>query len=87
MSWSIQKTIGKPEAVRPAVDAAFDAAAKQYEGKTEADDVLAAKTAVGEWLAESACSDKEGVCVEASGSRGQGWLSIKVDCAKVTLLV
>jgi len=85
MSWSIQKTIGRPAAVKAAVDPLFDQSAKNYAGQAEEQDVLAAKTAVDSWLDARRSSENAGVQVEASGSRGNGWLSITVQCAEVTL--
>jgi hypothetical protein len=87
MSWSIQKTIGSSAAVKAAVEPQFDMAAKNYAGQAEEQDVLAAKAAVSSWLDNPRASATGGVIVEASGSRGQGWLSITVQCSEVQLKV
>jgi hypothetical protein len=83
MSWSISKTMGVASAVRAAVEPDFDRAAKSYAGTPEEADVVAAKTSVLAWLDKK--PEGSGVIVEASGSRGDGWLSVKIDCHAVPL--
>lgn len=87
MSWSVNKKVGKPEAVRPVVEKEFDVAAKMYAGKTEEKDVLGAKAAVLAWLDEVRCTESEGVEVEANGSRGDAWVSVTIKCNKIALLL
>lgn len=86
MSWSIQKTIGEPARVRAVVEPQFNRAAESYEKSgniAEADDIRSARVSVLNWLDQV----PEGLVasVEASGSRGAGWLGIKVDCSTVKL--
>lgn len=83
MSWSIQKTLGEPQRVLAAVEPLFDSSAKAYAGKPEEQDVLAAKAAVQSWLGE--VPEGYAAVVEASGSRGTNWLSIKVECSAIRL--
>lgn len=86
MSWSIQKTIGEPARVRAVVEPQFKRAAESYEksGNTaEADDINSARVSVMNWLDQ--VPEGHAAVVEACGSRGAGWLSIKVDCSTVKL--
>lgn len=85
MSWSIQKKIGTPDKMKEVLAPEFDAQAKNYAGKPEEQDVLAAKASVMSWLNE--VPDGQVAMVEANGSRGAGWLSIKVECSALKLLV
>lgn len=87
MSWSITERFGKPEKIRERVATEFDTAAKMYAGKTEETDVLGAKAAVLAFLDEANCSETEGVKVVASGSRGQGWVNVTVQCNKISLMI
>ena len=89
MSWGIQKIVGTVEKVRAAAAEAFDNAAKYYEGKTEGDDVKAAKARVLAWLDDCKLTEGYGVMVEASGSQGANgstaWLNLKIECSTVKL--
>ena len=85
MSWSVSKIIGKPEGVKACANEMFDRQAKNYEGKTEAKDVESARQAVNAWIDECKCTEQEGVCVEANGSRGDTWLNINVQCIKLPM--
>lgn len=85
MSWSMSTKIGTPEKVRAAVITELDKSAAYYAGKTEEQDVLQAKARIVAWLDEQP-TDCSGVQVDACGSRGAGWLSIKVECKQVPLL-
>ena len=86
MSWSVQKTAGTPAKVKEAVSAIFDQVAKNYEGKTEGKDIADVKAAVAAFCDEAEAAKQTGVTVEASGSRGASWLTIKVDCTSINLL-
>lgn len=87
MSWSVSKVMGSVDKVRPVAASAFDNAARSYEGKTEANDVLAAKAAVMSFLDEAKCAEGQGVVVEANGSRGESWVSVSITCNKIALLI
>lgn len=85
MSWSIQKRVGTPEGLRPIVTADFDRAAKMYDGKVEGNDVLAAKASVLAFL--DTVPAGQAAIVEATGSRGERWLTISISCSTCELLV
>lgn len=87
MSWSIQKTVGKPDKVKAQIAPQFDSASRSYSGKTEQKDVESARIAVNSWLDECNCGASEGVTVEASGSRGEGWVNVTVLCGKLALVI
>ncbi len=75
MSWSVMFMVGTKSAVTARASAAFDTAAKMYEGKPEGEDVLRCKASALAALEEidpklSGCN---GVSVEASGSRGSSY--------------
>ena len=80
MSWTLSAMYGKPAVLKPLVTQYMDRNAKMYEGKTEEKDVLAAKAAILAFLDETT---SPAVKVEASGSRGGGWATIKVDCQAI----
>lgn len=84
MSWSIQKQIGNADKVRAAVEPDFNNAAKNYAGTPEEQDILRAKESVFAWL--DRVPDGKAAQVEACGSRGEGWLSIKVECSVIKLI-
>ncbi len=44
MSWSIQKTVGKPGKVKEQIAPQFDQASRSYAGKTEQKDVESARS-------------------------------------------
>ena len=77
MSWSVS-IVGTKAAVAKKAAEAFDAAAKNYEGKEEAKDVLAAKERALVALAEAPANGGNGVSVEANGSRSTGYVSMNV---------
>lgn len=87
MSWSVYKRTGTPAAVRAASEQDFNNAAKSYAGKTEEQDVLGAKTAVLSWIDECNCAPNEMISVEASGSRGTTWCTVKIDCSKFVVTI
>ncbi len=84
MSWSVYKKVGTVEKMKAYCETQFDQAAKSYAGQPEGDDVIAAKASVMTWL--NALSADQIVMVEANGSRGGNWLSLKIQCDKLDML-
>lgn len=84
MSWSLMVVYGKPAALKPHVAQVMDRNAKMYKGKTEEKDVLAAKEAILSWLDEA--DPNSPAKVEASGSRGRGWCTVKIECQALSFL-
>lgn len=93
MSWSVQKTAGIGPEFRAEVERRFNLAAEYYEkqpskwAQAETVDIYSARNAALSWIDLQDATQDAVLIVEASGSRGDAWLNVRIDCSKLPAII